>query len=205
MSTMTLEHPIFAAARAEHQQRGRPWIDTADVAKLIRLALGRAWPAVRFYVTMSRYAGGSSIRVAFDGVELDARGRALVTLTDYDGIPREGAPVITQDEIDYSAGRYGSIPRAGMPSKREVAAITDAFAGRAFDGYIDMAYSLHQWLNPDGSMTFAGTDGTEGSHGSAPAAYGSRRHPSAVLVHSGASYVFVDDELPYGHRAARTA
>lgn len=204
MTTTTAEHPIYAAARAEYERTGRPWIDTADVAKLIRLALDRAYPTVRFYVTLSRYSGGSSIQVAYDGVELDERGNAWLTLVDYDGIRQPGAPAVRQDLIDYNAGRWGRIPRPGMPSKRDVAAITAPFAGRSFDGMIDLAYSLESWLNPDGSMTFASNSGgTEASHGSVPAVVGSRRHPSAVLVHSGSSYVFVDDELPYSIRRKR--
>lgn len=39
------------------------WIDTPDVAKLIRAALKAAFPGVNFGVRSSRYAGGSSIYV----------------------------------------------------------------------------------------------------------------------------------------------
>lgn len=41
----------------------RRWIDTAEVATLIRADLKRAFPAQVFSVKISRYAGGSSIRV----------------------------------------------------------------------------------------------------------------------------------------------
>lgn len=197
---------IYASASAERERTGRdPYLTTADTARLIRQTLERAYPGVRFYVRSSTYAGGSSIRVAYDGVQLDGRGRPLLTLVDYDGVRQPGAPVITEDEIDYRAGRYGHIPRAGAPVSRDVEALVSAFAGRAFDGMIDMAYSLRSWLNPDGSMSFAGTDGTAGSMGSVPAAFGSRRHPSALLVHPGASYVFVESQLPYDVRVKRSA
>ena len=43
-------------------------IDTAETAKMIRAALKKAFPSVKFSVRLSRYSGGSSIRVDwFDG------------------------------------------------------------------------------------------------------------------------------------------
>jgi hypothetical protein len=39
------------------------WIDTADVAKLIRKHLKSLWPETTFSVRISRYSGGSSVRV----------------------------------------------------------------------------------------------------------------------------------------------
>lgn len=43
----------------------REWIDTAEVAKLIRKELKQAFPVQRFSVKSSRYAGGSSIDVSW--------------------------------------------------------------------------------------------------------------------------------------------
>ena len=43
----------------------RRYIDTKDVAKLIRRDLKAELPGVKFSVRISRYAGGSSIRVQF--------------------------------------------------------------------------------------------------------------------------------------------
>jgi hypothetical protein len=193
MTTTTTTSPVYLAAVAERERTGRdPWIDTADVARLVRAELARRWPAVRFSVKLSRYSGGSSIRVRYDGVETDSRGRALLTLVDYDGNRQHGAPIVSEDEIDYSRGRWGTIPREGMPAARDVSDAVSAYAGRSFDGMIDLAYGLSAWLNPDGSATLARDPGTAGSHGSIPEAIGSRTHPSAIVVRFGASYVFVD-------------
>lgn len=41
------------------------WIDTADVARIIRYRLKCLYPRTHFYVRISRYAGGSSIRVTW--------------------------------------------------------------------------------------------------------------------------------------------
>lgn len=40
------------------------WIDTRDVAKLVRAFLKREHPGVKFSVRIDRYAGGSSVRVS---------------------------------------------------------------------------------------------------------------------------------------------
>lgn len=200
MTTTTREHPVYTAAAAEIAAgRGWGWIDTADVAKLVRADLARRWPAVRFYVRMERYAGGSSIDVSYDGVELDGRGRALLTLVDYDGQPLDGAPVITQDEYRPSdPGRWRSVPRAGMPTRREIECVLAGYSGQRFDGMIDMAYGVSSWLNPDGTVTLGASPGTGDQRGSDPGYIKSRQHPSALLVHMGAGYLFVRDELPYG-------
>ena len=49
------------------------WIDTADVAKLIRKHLKKEFPGVKFSVRSSRYAGGSSIDIRWtDGPTANA-------------------------------------------------------------------------------------------------------------------------------------
>jgi hypothetical protein len=49
------------------------WIDTADVAKLVRKHLKKEFPGVKFSVRSSRYAGGSSIDVRWtDGPTANA-------------------------------------------------------------------------------------------------------------------------------------
>ena len=45
--------------------KGAEYIDTADQAKLIRQALKKAFPGVKFSVRTSRYAGGSSVHVGW--------------------------------------------------------------------------------------------------------------------------------------------
>lgn len=196
MTTTTRENPVYLAALESRPNYvdGPRYISTTDTAKLIRATLAKHWPAVRFSVRSESYAGGSSINVSYDGVERDARGRALVTLVDYDGARQEGAPIITQEEMDYSRGRYGKIPRPGLPTAREVEAELGGFSGQRFDGMIDMAYGVSSWLNPDGSATLGESAGTGGSHGSDPGYSYSRETAGALLVRFGASYVFVRDE-----------
>lgn len=46
----------------QHRQQ-REYIDTADVAKILRKALKHDFPATKFRVRSRRYAGGSSIDV----------------------------------------------------------------------------------------------------------------------------------------------
>lgn len=41
------------------------YLDTADVAKIIRKELKATWPETKFSVRISRYAGGSSVRVGW--------------------------------------------------------------------------------------------------------------------------------------------
>lgn len=193
MTTTTREHPVYVAAleQTPGYAGGPRYISTADTARLIRAELARRWPTVRFSVRSSMYAGGSSIRVAYDGVELDGRGRPLLTLVDYDGVRQDGAPVVTQEEMDYRTGRYGTIPRAGMPSARDVENALAGYSGRRFDGMIDMAYGVRSWLNPDGSASLGENTGTGGQRGSDPGYSYSRQTGGALLVSFGASYVFV--------------
>lgn len=42
-----------------------PYIDAADVARILRLLLKRKWPATKFEVVTHKYAGGASIRVFY--------------------------------------------------------------------------------------------------------------------------------------------
>lgn len=118
-------------------------IDTTEQAKLIRQALKKAFPAIKFSARISRYAGGSSV------------------------------------DVQWTDG----------PTEDQVRAITDGYAGGGFDGMIDMAYSVQAWLLPDGSVRYAGSDGTGGSRGSVPASYGSPMHPDARLVRFSGDYV----------------
>lgn len=212
-------HPIYSAAIASRDTIGQPvdysqpsrwtdrngspcyWLGLADTAKLVRATLARAFPAGRFYVRSESYAGGSSITVSYDGIRHDARGRALLQRIGADDVGY--GPLVPDDEVDYSAGpRWAHVPKDGAPRPREVEAIVGAFAGRGFDGMIDSGYTVLAWLNPDGSATFAHRDATTGS---ITEANGSRTDPGAILMHPGAGFVFVNDDLPYDvrHKARR--
>ncbi len=63
-------HPLYAKTAAAHQlavDRGRPdspvYLETTQVAGLLRQQLKAAFPAVKFSVRSSGYSGGSSIDV----------------------------------------------------------------------------------------------------------------------------------------------
>jgi len=122
------------------------YIDSADAAKLMRKNLAREFPGVKFSVKISRYAGGSSIRVGWT-----------------DG-----------------------------PTEAMVQKITAPFSGKGFDGMIDMEYFKNSWLCPDGRVTFACSESTEGSAGSIPAKFGLPPSPDAELVYFGSGYIFTN-------------
>lgn len=57
-------HPVYDKLKAEADAKGRtPHLDTADAAKCIRSVLKSRFPKTKFSVTISRYSGGSSIRI----------------------------------------------------------------------------------------------------------------------------------------------
>lgn len=90
----------------------------------------------------------------------------------------------------YSGGASINVNWTDGPTEAMVEEVTKSFAGGGFDGMIDMAYNVQSWLLPDGSAAFAGTNGTEGSMGTVPAAFASAPSPDAELVDFGADYVF---------------
>lgn len=71
---------LFARLEMWGGENGQPaCLDTAAAAKLIRHLLKAAFPAVRFSVRTSRYAGGSSIDVTWTDGPSYARVDALVS------------------------------------------------------------------------------------------------------------------------------
>lgn len=54
------------------------WIDTAEVAKMIRVILKKEFPATKFAVRISRYAGGSSINASWTDGPTDAQVNAKI-------------------------------------------------------------------------------------------------------------------------------
>lgn len=69
----------------EVRKDGTVVFDTPEVAKIVRIVLKRAYPKVKFYVRMSRYSGGSSIRAYYDGERKGApkRGDVQKLIGDY--------------------------------------------------------------------------------------------------------------------------
>lgn len=187
---MTLSHaPSDVAARIIASRDDRypdspTYVGPADAARLIRGALKAKFPGVTFSVTSKSYSGGSSIRVAYDGI---SGYRPLSSCYCSDG------PTVRDYDTNRCAtcgyiGRLDPIYRDGMPHVDDVKAVVDAFGGKGFDGMIDLSYYTSAWLLPDGSVTFAGHAGTSGS---VPAVAFDAPSPDAVRI-SVSSYLFVD-------------
>jgi hypothetical protein len=122
------------------------WIDTAEVAKMIRRQLKKAHAGVKFSVRLDRYSGGSSI------------------------------------DIRWTDG----------PTVKTVEQTTAAFAGRRFDGMIDLQYGADSWYCEEHGARVARTYG----HGMGlDALHESRCCGDAELVHFGASFVFENRTL----------
>lgn len=56
-------HPVYEVARANRDGDGVAWIRTKDLSALIRSALAKSFPGVKFSVRSHCYSGGSSINV----------------------------------------------------------------------------------------------------------------------------------------------
>ena len=82
-----------------------------------------------------------------------------------------------------------------VPADR-VNEIVSEYKFGGFDGMIDLAYYIDRWLHPDGSMSFAQTDGTEDSRGCEPSGATDCPEPGAVLVRGGPRFVFAHRPRP---------
>jgi hypothetical protein len=74
------------------------------------------------------------------------------------------------------------------PSKDEIEKIACVFAGKGFDGMIDLAYSHYSYITPGGEIIYGGSEGTQGSMGSVPARH-EEKPEGAQRVRFGADYV----------------
>jgi len=90
---------------------------------------------------------------------------------------------------NYSMGCAVRVHWTDGPIENDVEAIADDYSFAGFDGMIDLKYSVDRWLAPDGSMSLAHSEGTEGSRGVHGESIGDPHHPGAVLVTGGAHYV----------------
>ena len=95
----------------------------------------------------------------------------------------------------YSGGSSIDIHWSDGPTTKQVEAISDAYKSRGFDGMIDMAYSYHHWLLPNGDVVLAGTSGTEGGRGTVPAWECPKPHPDAKAVRLSSGYVSCHREV----------
>lgn len=89
----------------------------------------------------------------------------------------------------YSGGASIHFDWTDGPTSETVRKVSDGFAGGGFDGSIDLAYSVTSWMMPNGSI-IAHSEGTVGSHGVHCSITNEAPHPTAILVHFGANYVF---------------
>ena len=71
------------------------WIDTAEAAVMLRKTLKSAYPGVKFSVTISRYSGGSSIRIEWTDGPSESKVRATAA-------PFEGKGFDGMIDMEYS-------------------------------------------------------------------------------------------------------
>lgn len=96
----------------------------------------------------------------------------------------------------YSMGASIDVGWTLGPTKKQVEAVTEPFAGAGFDGMIDLKYDVTAWLSPDGSATWASSPGTEGSMGQHPAFNEPAPCPGAEKVSFGSDHVFCHRDIP---------
>ena len=85
------------------------WIDTPEVAKIIRKELKAAYPDTKFSVRSSRYAGGSSIRVHWTDGPTDGQVKQITSK--YEGATFDGMIDLqsyVDHEVDGERVHYGS-------------------------------------------------------------------------------------------------
>lgn len=126
----------------------------------------------------------------------DAEGVAQISSKDVavlvrDRLKREFPGVKCSVRSDYNSV---DIYWTDGPTGSQVERVTAQYKFGGFDGMIDMAFSKHNWLMPDGSMTTAHCSGTRGSMGSVDAETSDCPQPGAVMVKYGPKYVFTHRE-----------
>ncbi len=181
-------HPVYARVAAGTDK----YVGAADTAKLARLALGAAFPGVKFYVRLSP---GGSLNVRYDGISGYAPLRAC-----YCPVPTTSSADPARCSVCGFVGRLAPIYNPGMPTLDAVRAAVAPFAGSDFDGMVDLAFPVSAWLNPDGSATLGHSSGSGAADGAGSVNSGydfPRPMPGAVMVHFSVRFVFVDATLPY--------
>lgn len=99
----------------------------------------------------------------------------------------------------YSGGASIHVGWTDGPTGREVDAVTGQFAGKRFDGMIDLEYGADHWLLPDGTIRLAGTYGHSfASENTLDRASAEPPVPGAELVHFGSGYVSTTRKLSKG-------
>lgn len=107
---------------------------------------------------------------------------------------------VTSD--NYSMGCSVDVHWTDGPRQSDVDKILSNFSFAGFDGMIDLKYNKSRWLRPNGEMSLAHSEGTEGSRGSCPEAIGDPPAPDCVLVTNGADYVHGQRRLSFAYELA---
>lgn len=96
----------------------------------------------------------------------------------------------------YSGGSSIDVDCPPSVDSRAVRQFCSRYNGSGFDGMIDLKYSKTLWLAPNGEVSFAHTQGSQGSAGVDPEQCGSPHHPQAVQIWGGADWVHVHQREP---------
>lgn len=104
----------------------------------------------------------------------------------------------------YSGGASIDVSYTDGPDVRDVKRVTDGFAGKDFDGMIDMGFYVSAILDARGRIVGHKSPGSVGSAGCIPA-IDDPIPPGGRIVHFGADYVFVDQKLSPAISAAADA
>ena len=86
----------------------------------------------------------------------------------------------------YAGGASIDVTWEDGPTRDEVGEVTQLYAGAAFDGMVDLKVHAQHWLHPDGTVTIAHRDGTNGS---LVEVIGDPVGPNAELVAFGADFI----------------
>jgi len=89
----------------------------------------------------------------------------------------------------YSGGASISVQWIDGPTEKQVMAHIGVFAGKGFDGMIDLSYYKDAWMTPDGKVYPAKSQGSGNSGGMDEPYDLPAPSPDAELVHFGSGYI----------------
>lgn len=101
----------------------------------------------------------------------------------------------------YSGGSSINVRWTDGPSSRDVDDVIGVFAGKDFDGMIDLGIYVDAIVDARGRVVGHKSPGTVGSHGTIPPT-DDPVPPGARIVHFGASYVFAQRDVSPAVRTA---
>lgn len=134
------------------------WIDTADVAKMIRKHLKSVFPGVKFSVKIQRYSGGSSVRINWVDGPTDREVSSIVGQyrgSDFDGmtdstVTREPTIIATEQGIEavrFSPGFIFTNRRYSAETLRNAVAEVAKKYGCSGDAEIREGYFGAEFVN----------------------------------------------------------